>query len=691
MMKHLVLSICFLMVCCFFLHAQSSRESEEKIIDDIMERLIENNEEGVDYTDIQDQLEYAMHHKLNLNKVTREDLQRLIFLDNKAIEAIIRHKEHYGDFMTIYELQTIEELEERMIYYLSYFVEVDPVMLGDRTPLFKMLSRGKHEFIHLHENHFQDKAGYYPSRKREGKSYYLGSANREVFRYRFTYSNVLSFGYTGEKDMGEQFFSGTQQYGFDFNSFHFVLRNQKHVKAIALGDYQASFGQGLTFGSGMAARKSAYVLNVRRNVQTIRPYRSVNENEFLRGAAFTYQLGNMEITGISSFNAISTNYQEPDSIPAEEASFSSVQLTGLHRTEAENKSRYNVLQGIYGGHLSWRKEKYMVGLTAIHTFYDHTFQRGSKPYQYYHFEGQSLSNFGTDYQFSIRNLNVFGELSYSSNGALAGILGFIIPLHPRFDIACVYRNYAANYQPIFNSPFGENSDGRNEEGMYTGMSFKFNHRWIWNSYFDFYHSSWLRYLTDAPSKGYDYLSEVQYNPSKTTQFYIRYRHEIKAKNLPDNPAVSDYLANVSRDIIRLHVQYKWSPLISGKTRLESVHYYDEQNGDRSGTLIFQDISYTSERKKLTLTGRVALFSVEDYNARVYANENDVLYQYAIPQYQNSGIRYYIVMHCKLFRHLDTWLKYSQTTYNNVDKISSGLEQVDGNTLSDLRVQCRWSF
>jgi hypothetical protein len=35
-----------------------------------------------------------------------------------------------------------------------------------------------------------------------------------------------------------------------------------------------------------------------------------------------------------------------------------------------------------------------------------------------------------------------------------------------------------------------------------------------------------------------------------------------------------------------------------------------------------------------------------------------------------------------------WIKYSNTTYSNVQSISSGLQEIKGNTLSDLRVQFR---
>ena len=182
--------------------------------------------------------------------------------------------------------------------------------------------------------------------------------------------------------MGEQFFNGAQKYGFDFYSFHFVLQNQFHFKTLAIGDYQANFGQGLTFGSGLAARKSAYVMNTRKNFENIRAYHSLNENEFLRGAAFTYQLKHFEVTGIFSYKYISTNYREADSLSSLSGdNFSSIQLSGLHRTATENLNKDNVLQGIYGGHIKYVGSNFDFGFTAENTFYDHEFFSGNKPYQ----------------------------------------------------------------------------------------------------------------------------------------------------------------------------------------------------------------------------------------------------------------------------------------------------------------------
>jgi hypothetical protein len=685
--KLLILSIVLVIACIS--QAQTKREPEEKVITDLMERFIENTEAELDYTDLQEQLEYYMQNKLDLNRADRQALERLFFLSDNDVNAILSHRAKFGDFITIYELLTIDALNERIVYYLSYFTKVSTDLYADRTPFLQRIQKGKHEILGLHENDFQQRAGYQDSRREEGRSYYTGSPFRYVLRYRFNYSNNLSFGYTGEKDMGEQFFNGAQQGGFDFNSVHFMVRNVGKWKTIALGDYQVNFGQGLTFGSGLAARKSAYVLNVRRSFQPIRPYRSLNENEFLRGAAATYKLNNWELTAFGSRKYISTNFRTSDTIEqVDDEVFSSIQLTGLHRTQSEILNRQNVLQTIYGGHALYRKKLYEIGLTAVQTQYNVDFQPGDAPYQLYNFRGTSLANVGTHFSGQWGTASFFGEASASDNGAGAVLLGMNKSLHPSLDMVWVYRNYSPRYQTTFSNPFGENSDGRNEKGIYTGISYKLTKKWLVNVYFDLYQSDWLRYLNDAPSRGNDFLSELQYNPNKTTQFYIRFRSESKTRNQSGNTAPTDYVAVNTRNQHRLNANYKVTPNLSGKSRIECIVYNDELNKHQIGSLIFQDLFYVSNFKEFSIGGRVAVFSVDDYNARVYATEQDVLYQYAVPLYQNSGIRYYAVTHVRLNKKLDFWIKYSLTRYSNVNTISSGLEQIDGNTISDLRVQLR---
>lgn len=681
----------FMLLLCACLHAGAQpvqRESDEKVIADLLERLIESREEEMDYTDLQEQLEQYNRNKINLNTATRAQLQRLFFLDEKQVSALLEHRARFGDYLALYELQSIEALDELTVYYLTYFVAVDESWQEDRTSFTGMVKKGRHELIALYETDFQQRAGFDPQRKAQGKSHYMGDRSRRALRYRFAYGNRLTFGFTGEKDMGEPFGRGAQKYGFDFNSLHFCYRPRKGlVKTIALGDYQVSFGQGLTFGSGIAPRKSAFVLNVRRSFQPVRPYRSLNENEFLRGASLVLASKRWQAVLFGSAQYISTNHSGEDTLESN-AAFSSISLTGLHRTATEAARKHNVLRQVYGAGLQWRLNNGHIGLTQVHAGYSAAFHAGDKPYRRYYFSGTAQAGTGIDYQLQWRNISFFGEFSRSSNGALAGLSGMIVSLDANFDVAVLYRNYAKDHQPVLSNSFGENADARNEHGVYTGASLKLSRRWTLNAYMDLYRSSWLRYLADGPSHGADVLGECQYTPSRTTQLYIRYRRETKLRNQAGNTTVSDYLSSQERSSYRFNASWKAGPGLSARSRLELVTFSDDLHAGRTGTLIFQDMSWSTPKKKFSLTVRLACFTVEDYNSRVYATEHDVLYQYSVPLYQNSGTRYYLVARYAINRRAELWMKLSETRYSNVQAIGSGLEQVQGNRISDIRLQVR---
>ena len=135
---------------------------------------------------------------------------------------------------------------------------------------------------------------------------------------------------------GEEFFQGQNANGFDFYSGHLHYHDQGLVRDVVLGDYQIQFGQGVTAWSGLGLGKSSYVMNVKRSGRGIRPYTSVDENRFMRGAAFTLGKGDWTATGFYSSKGIDANVVEPDSLSnPDQQQISSFQLSGLHRTADE--------------------------------------------------------------------------------------------------------------------------------------------------------------------------------------------------------------------------------------------------------------------------------------------------------------------------------------------------------------------
>jgi len=144
-------------------------------------------------------------------------------------------------------------------------------------------------------------------------------------RYRFSNGTKFSAGITGEKDAGEEFFTGSNKDGFDFYSGHVFYKNSGFIKRVALGDYHAKFGQGLVTWSGFAFGKSADVTSIKRPTVGLKANTSADENLFLRGAAVTFGPKKLDITVFYSRKLIDGNLSDLDTLNQEEVFFTSIQ------------------------------------------------------------------------------------------------------------------------------------------------------------------------------------------------------------------------------------------------------------------------------------------------------------------------------------------------------------------------------
>ena len=86
-----------------------------------------------------------------------------------------------------------------------------------------------------------------------------------------------------------------------------------------------------------------------------------------------------------------------------------------------------------------------------------------------------------------------------------------------------------------------------------------------------------------------------------------------------------------------------------------------------------------------------MFDTESYFSRIYNYEYDVLYSFSIPSFFGRGIRTYLNVRWDIGKHVDLWFKYALTSYRDRETISSGLNEIDGNKKSDLRIQLRLKF
>ena len=237
-------------------------------------------------------MENFKEHPINLNKATTDDLNDFPLLNAQQITNLLTHISKNGKLLSVYELQGIPGFDLELINRMLPYITVDNNLQDTRIPIKKLLSKGSFVWVSRYKQILEKSAGYL---RNDGKGY-LGKPFSLFTRFRYTYGNKLSYGITAEKDAGEQFFKGSNKQGFDYYSGHLFIRNFKSLKALAIGDYGVRLGQGLLIWSGFGVRKSPAVMNVKREGMKLRPYTSVNEYNYMRGAAFTAGAKGFEVS-----------------------------------------------------------------------------------------------------------------------------------------------------------------------------------------------------------------------------------------------------------------------------------------------------------------------------------------------------------------------------------------------------------
>ena len=695
MNKKILLKIPFFLIIIFLLpvadiQAQVEDESINNI-ETIIENIASSIDADIDYTTLYDQLIHFYYNKIDLNTCTKEDLQKLYFINNFQIEQLMRYRKKYGKILSVYELQLVKGFNNDIILQMLPFVTVNGKT--ERPPMsFKNAFRyGKSQFFVRYQQVLETQQGYVvPDSEKTESNHYLGSPARIYAKYKYKFSDRLQFGITADKDPGEEFFRGSQPYGFDFYSAHIQVNRIGIVKKIVVGDFLAQFGQGLTLYRGLTFGKSTDVLNIMKRGNGIRAYSSSNELEFFRGAAFTLGKNNWNVSAFYSNNNIDGTVKT-DNSETEEEYINSIITNSNHATPSGLAKKNAVNEQAFGGNATYSFSRLKLGFTAVYSKYSVPVLPDNAAYKMFNFQGDDNLNYGIDYQLSLNKYYFFGEISADKNFNKAFLSGVNIKTDDKLYLSMLYRNYSTKFVNLYANGFGETSSTNNEQGLYSGLVFYPVKALKLSAYYDFFNFNWLKYRISSPSNGYDYFLQAEYTPLRDFVFRFYLRQELKQQDLSEQTSGIKQQSLHNNTRIRFHLAYKISPEVTLKNRFETHIFDDNINAKSTGYLIYQDISYKPQQIPATFTGRFALFDTYDYNSRIYAYENDVLYSFSVPAYYGRGMRYYLLVKYDIIKNLSIWVRYSQTVYTDRNVISSGLTEIQGNTKSEVKVQLRYKF
>ncbi|HTE32324.1 MAG TPA: helix-hairpin-helix domain-containing protein, partial [Chryseolinea sp.] len=656
--------------------------STEIDLSKIADELYAVQDGDIDYEALYDNLMQILSDPINLNRATDEDFKFLHVLTSHQIQNLINYRKENGSLLSVYELQAVPDFDLQTIARLAPFVKVIDAATVIDPSLFTRITEESNNFLLL-----RIEPGL-AARTNARAAGFEGSADKFSIRFRSSRAGDFSFGFCAEKDAGEPFRWNSKQryYGFDYWAFHGQIQNKGRLKNLIVGDFQVQFGQGLMFGGIFGIGKgSETITTIRRSNIGLLPYTSVYETGFLRGVATA-----VKITSQSTLTAFYSRCLRDASTGQDsvDISVTSLQTSGLHRTENELLNRKQIADTNVGAVFQYQIKALEMGLTFNHYHFSEPFVPQPTLYNQFAFRGSDNDNVGCFVNYNWNHVSFFSEFAHSMKAGTAWLAGMLSSLTPSLDVSLLVRRYDRDFHTRYSNALSESSTPQNENGMYWGWKYRFNRRFNLSWYVDLFQFPWLRYRVYDPSTGHEWLARLTWQPSRKVMIYIQARQESKSRNVADELSPMYQTMEANKSNYWIHCEVGLREKLRLKSRAQFSEY--EFNGHRSnGFLLAQDI--IADAGRFQIACRYALFDTDDYDNRQYAYENDVLLAYSMPAFYGIGVRKMIMLRFKLNRYLSFWLRYSSTRSLQKEKIRTVAGVEDPGITNDLKFQLRVQF
>lgn len=605
-------------------------------------------------------------HPLDINRVTREQLEELPFLSAQQIEGIMEYLWRYGRMESLSELQMVRQLDYAQRRLLTFFIYIDETETdNDRQKVPKakdIMKYGHSELVASVKVPLYERKG-----DREG---YLGPPYRHWLRYQFNYGSQVKAGIVGAQDAGEPFFANQNKWGYDYYSMYLQLRNVGRIESMVVGNYRVSMGMGLVMNNSFSLGKVAMLQNLGRATYSVRAHSSRSAGA-LRGLAATVDMGKgLKLTAFAS-------YMFADATLNKDGTAATILDTDYHRTETEMNKKHNLNIMKTGGSLRYDDHGIHLGLNALYTHLDRKLKPNTSVlYRKHYPQGSDFTNMSLDYGYATHKVALNGETAIDRKGHLATINTLSLQINDVISMMALQRFYSYAYASLDAQSYSDGGKVQNESGIYVGLSWKPYPTVNLTAYTDYAWFAWAKYQVSQSSYSWDNLVQVSWQ-KRLWLINARYRLRLRQHDNTEKTV----LVNRWEHRMRASADYAVKQGLGG--RLQADGY--QSNGDK-GLMVSGSMSLT--HKWLRLNGGVGYFHTDNYDSRLYLYEQGPLYTYSMTQFYGEGIRYWLMVRANIRKKLMFTLKGGVTNYFDRNTIGSGYQQVDKSSLTDIDVQVR---
>ncbi len=439
---------------------------------------------------------FAASRQLSINKVSAEELRRLLFLTEYQIGNLIEYREKSGLILSAHELSSVNGFND----YIACFCAVLFSFPNEEADLYNIVYTAA------------GNVGVYGRRGETGLETQLRYSPQKYMRlrqkavYSLKSGANISAGIFCENDAGEggryfwKLWSGDakemavsmahrEATGMlnrkipmaDFISFNIVADNiyvkNFKLKLIA-GDFRAGFGYGLLMRQGLNFTNYMQPISFASNCNSVMPYNGSDENDYFRGIALSAFASKQNISVFLFYSNKMVDARIKD------CGYSSLLKDGKHNTPSLFETRKSLGERVYGANINKEWSRARVGATAVISSLDLPYCGRVNYYNGYRRYNGSLCNVGINWLYSFGVAMIFGEVAYCANMGkvkessefdtaaserIAAIVGTYLRIGDNLEFTVGVRHYGVSYIAPYSGPYSTLGETYNQRGAFISL------------------------------------------------------------------------------------------------------------------------------------------------------------------------------------------------------------------------------
>lgn len=439
---------------------------------------------------------FAASRQLSINKVSAEELRRLLFLTEYQIGNLIEYREKSGLILSAHELSSVNGFndyiacfcavlfsfpnEEADLYNIVYTAAGNVGVYGRRgeTGLETQLRYSPQKYMRLRQKAvYSLKSGanisagiFCENDAGEGGRYFWKLWSGDAKEMAVSMAHREATGMLNRKIPMADFIS------LNIAADNICVKNFK-LKLIA-GDFRAGFGYGLLMRQGLNFTNYMQPISFASNCNSVMPYNGSDENDYFRGIALSAFASKQNISVFLFYSNKMVDARIKD------GGYSSLLKDGKHNTPSLFETRKSLGERVYGANINKEWSRARVGATAVISSLDLPYCGRVNYYNGYRHYNGSLCNVGINWLYSFGVAMIFGEVAYCANMGkvkessefdtaaserIAAIVGTYLRIGDNLEFTVGVRHYGVSYIAPYSGPYSTLGETYNQRGAFISL------------------------------------------------------------------------------------------------------------------------------------------------------------------------------------------------------------------------------